>query len=67
MELKIPESLELEHIELHEQLLNGIKEGGTVGEAAKAVADVLHQLFEREEWYALPPSKALKVRDENIY
>jgi hypothetical protein len=45
-------------IELHEQLLNGIKEGGTVGEAAKAVADVLHQLFEKEEWYALPPSKA---------
>ena len=45
MELKIPESLELEHIELHEQLLNGIKEGGTVGEAAKAVADVLHQHF----------------------
>ena len=60
MELKIPESLELEHIELHEQLLNGIKEGGTIGEATKAVADVLHQLFEREEWYALPPSKAVE-------
>ena len=56
MELKIPESLELEHIELHEQLLNGLKEGGTVGEAVKAVADVLHQHFEKEEWYALPPS-----------
>ena len=28
MELKIPESLELEHEELHEQVFNGIKEGG---------------------------------------
>jgi hemerythrin HHE cation binding domain-containing protein len=55
MELKIPESLELEHEELHEQLYKGIKEGGKVGEAAKAVADILHPHFEKEEEYALPP------------
>jgi hemerythrin-like domain-containing protein len=55
MELKIPESLELEHEELHEQLFKGIKEGGKVGEAAKAVADILHPHFEKEEEYALPP------------
>jgi hypothetical protein len=42
MELKIPESLELEHEELHEQLYKGIQEGGKVAEAAKAVADLLH-------------------------
>jgi hemerythrin-like domain-containing protein len=55
MELRIPESLELEHEELHEQLYKGIKEGGKVGEAAKAVADILHPHFEKEEEYALPP------------
>jgi hemerythrin-like domain-containing protein len=55
MELKIPESLEAEHEELHEQLYKGIKEGGKVGEAAKAVADILHPHFKKEEEYALPP------------
>ena len=55
MEIKIPESLELEHEELHEQLFKGIKEGGKVGKATKAVADVLHPHFEKEEEYALPP------------
>lgn len=53
--MRIPESLELEHEELHEQLYKGIKEGGKVGEAAKAVADILHPHFEKEEEYALPP------------
>ncbi len=55
MGLKIPESLEAEHEELHQQLYKGIKEGGKVGEAAKAVADILHPHFEKEEEYALPP------------
>ena len=55
MELKIPESLELEHEELHKQLFKGVKEGGKVGEAAKAVADILHPHFEKEEEHALPP------------
>ena len=32
-----------------------MKEGGKVGEVAKAVADVLHPHFEKEEEYALPP------------
>jgi hypothetical protein len=53
--LKIPESLELEHEDLHEALYKGIKEGGKVGEAAKAVADILHPHSEKEEEYALPP------------
>ena len=55
MDFKIPESLELEHEELHRQLVKTIEEGGKVGEAAKAVADVLHPHFEKEEEYALPP------------
>ncbi len=55
MDFKIPQPLELEHEELHQQLVDAIKEGGKVGEAAKAVADVLHPHFEKEEQYALPP------------
>jgi hypothetical protein len=55
MEFDIPESLELEHEELHRQLVDAMKEGGKVGEAAKAVANVLHPHFEKEEEYALPP------------
>ena len=55
MEFEIPESLELEHEELHRQLVDAMKEGGKVGEAAKAVANVLHPHFEKEEEYALPP------------
>jgi hemerythrin-like domain-containing protein len=55
MDFKIPQPLELEHEELHQQLVNAIKEGGKVGEAAKAVVDVLHPHFEKEEEYALPP------------
>jgi hemerythrin-like domain-containing protein len=55
MEFKIPESLELEHEELHGQLVKVTKEGGKVAEAAKAVADVLHPHFEKEKEYALPP------------
>jgi hypothetical protein len=42
MELKIPDAVALEHEELHQQLV-------------KAVADVLHPHFEKEEEYALPP------------
>ena len=49
MEFKIPESLRLEHDELHRQLVKAIEEGGKVGEAAMAVADVLQPHFEKEE------------------
>jgi hypothetical protein len=55
MEFKVPQSLELEHEELHQQLVNAIKDGCKVGGAAKAVANVLHPHFEKEEEYALPP------------
>jgi len=49
MELKVPESLELEHEELHSRLVKAIEQGGDAGEAAKAVAEVLHPHFEKEE------------------
>jgi hypothetical protein len=61
MEFEIPESLELEHKELHRQLIDAIKEGGKIGEAANAVAEVLHPHFEKEEEYALPPLGLLSL------
>jgi hypothetical protein len=51
----IPDSLKLEHEELHAELVRATQAGGTVGEAAKAVARVLHDHFVKEEEFALPP------------
>jgi hemerythrin-like domain-containing protein len=55
MEIMIPQSLKLEHEELHAELARAIKHGGKVGDAAEAVANVLHSHFIKEEEYALPP------------
>lgn len=55
MDIRIPEPLKLEHQELHEELVRATKEPGRIGEAAKAVAAVLHPHFVKEEEYALPP------------
>jgi hypothetical protein len=55
MDIRIPEPLKLEHQELHEELVRATKASGRIGEAAKAVAAVLHPHFVKEEEYALPP------------
>ena len=55
MKPKIPEPLKLEHEELHADLVRATKAGGRTGEAAKAVAKVLHDHFVKEEEFALPP------------
>lgn len=55
MEFVTPRPLKLEHEELHEQLRKATKESGGVGEAAKAVAKLMHPHFVKEEEYALPP------------
>jgi hypothetical protein len=55
MEIMIPQSLKLEHEELHGELARAIKVGGKIGDAARAVANVLHHHFIKEEEYALPP------------
>lgn len=55
MKPKIPEPLKLEHEELHADLVRATKAGGKTGEAAKAVAQVLHDHFVKEEEFALPP------------
>jgi hypothetical protein len=53
MEINIPQSLKIEHEELHNELRKAIKYGGKLGDAAKAVANVLHDHFIKEEEYAL--------------
>ena len=70
MKFKIPVSLKAEHQELHSELGKAIGLGGDTGEAAKAVAEVLHSHFLKEEEYALPQLGLLpalaegKVNDE---
>jgi hypothetical protein len=55
MKFEIPPSLKAEHAELHGELARATKAGGRTGEAAKAVAKVMHPHFIKEEAYALPP------------
>ena len=55
MEFKIPKPLKEEHVELHAELVKATQVKGKIGEAAKAVAQVLHPHFVKEEEYALPP------------
>jgi hypothetical protein len=62
--LKTPQSLKVEHEELHAELANAIKAGGATGESAKAVAKMLHTHFLKEEEYALPPLGLLPILAE---
>lgn len=55
MKFTVPEPLSHEHEELHAQLAKATKLGGPLGDAAKAVARVLHDHFVREEEIAMPP------------
>lgn len=55
MTFEIPRPLAVEHEALHANLVEAIRAGGRVGEAAKAVADLLHPHFVREEEIAMPP------------
>lgn len=53
--IEIPESMRAEHGAIHAALERATKAPGRVGEAARALAKVLHPHFEREEQIALPP------------
>lgn len=53
--LEIPESMRVEHGAIHAALERATAVAGPVGEAARALAKVLHPHFEREEQIALPP------------
>jgi len=60
MKFDIPRPLKVEHEALHEMLRNATKEPGDLGEAAKAVAKLMHPHFVKEEEYALPPLGLLR-------
>lgn len=60
-EIAIPSSLKSEHDQIHEELSALLKLGGKTGAAAKAVANALHEHFEAEEEYAMPPLAALQL------
>jgi hypothetical protein len=64
MKFEIPGPLKLEHHELHADLVKVTKAGGRTGESARAVANVLHDHFVKEEEYALPPLGLLKALSE---
>ena len=53
--IEIPASIQVEHEEIHSELVAATKADGRVGEAARALAAVLHPHFVREEQIALPP------------
>lgn len=55
MDFDIPQAMKTEHDELHAALVRLTRAGGRTGEAAKAVAKVLHSHFVKENEYALPP------------
>jgi hypothetical protein len=65
-EFQIPESMRLEHAELHEALVEATTAPGTVGEAAREVARLLHPHFVREEQIALPPLGLLEALAQGV-
>jgi hypothetical protein len=54
-QIAIPASIKAEHEEIHAELVAATKASGRVGDAARALAAVLHPHFVREEQIALPP------------
>lgn len=61
MEFMIPPALEREHEVLHERLRRATQAGGEVGEAAQALAHLMHPHFVRENEIALPPLGLLEA------
>ena len=67
MKFEIPKPMKIEHDELHAELASATEAGGRTGEAAKAVAKVLHNHFVKEEEYALPPLGLLSPLSEGKF
>jgi hypothetical protein len=53
--IEIPLPLRVEHEELHTQLRKATQAGGEVGDAAQALAKLMHPHFVKEDEFALPP------------
>ncbi len=66
MEFIIPESLKIEHKEIHAEIENATRAGGKSGVKAKEVVRILHPHFLKEEEFALPPLGILRVLAEGM-
>ncbi len=64
MRFEIPQSLQQEHEELHDELRRATQAGGDVGEAARTLAQLMHPHFIKEDQIALPPLALLSVLAE---
>src|SRR5688572_26128004 len=53
--IAIPEAMRAEHEAIHQRLVRATAAPGRTGHAARALAEVLHPHFVREEQIALPP------------
>jgi hypothetical protein len=53
--MKIPDSVRLEHEQLHAKLAEASHMSGKTGEAARRVAKIMHPHYLREDEYAIPP------------
>jgi len=67
MSLSVPQTLKIEHEELHETLRKATLESGELGKAARAVAELMHPHFIKEEQYALPPLSLLPRIAEGVF
>ncbi|MET0619918.1 MAG: hypothetical protein ABW056_06545, partial [Thermoanaerobaculia bacterium] len=64
METRIPQSIQVEHEELHSELARAIKSRGKTGEAARTVLKVLQPHMAREEEFVAPALALLKPAAE---
>ena len=55
MKFEIPRPMVIEHEALHDDLRHAASLPGATGDAARAVAKLMHPHFVKEEEYALPP------------
>jgi hypothetical protein len=61
MDYEIPVPLQQEHERLHARLRSATQVAGDVGEAAKALAKLMHPHFVKEDEFALPPLGLLRA------
>ncbi len=64
METKIPQSFQMEHEDLHEELARAMKAPGKTGEAARGVMKVLQPHMAREEELVAPALALLRPAAE---